>query len=101
MLNWLMNGQLDSLERRLDAVVNSLRHVVRTFKVAFIECMEFEPLAAHRDITSHDPQFVAWFLATLPQPARSELGVLSWSKWQERTDAESQAETVLTAGGKS
>lgn len=41
------------------------------------------------------------FLTMLPQPARPELGVLSWSKWQERTAAASQAEAVLTAGGES
>lgn len=64
MLNWLINRQLDSLERRLGASVDYLRHVAQTSKVAFFKFMGFVPLAAHRGITSREQLFVARFLAT-------------------------------------
>ncbi len=64
MLNWIINRQLDSLERHLGASVDYLRHVARTSKTAYFKFMGFVPMAAHRGGTPRRMLFAARFLAT-------------------------------------
>lgn len=64
MLNWIVNRQLDSLERRLGTSVDYLRHLTRTSKSAFFKRMGFVPMAAHHGGTPRRRLFAARFLAT-------------------------------------
>lgn len=64
MFSWIINRQLDSLERRLGESVNYLRHIARTSTVAFVKFMGFVPLAAHRGATPRNLLFATQFVAT-------------------------------------
>ncbi len=64
MLTWIVNRQLDPLERRLGTSVDYLRHLTRTSKSAFFKLMGFVPMAAHHGGTPRRLLFAARFLAT-------------------------------------
>jgi alkylhydroperoxidase family enzyme len=64
MLNWIINRQLDSLERSLGASVDYLRHLARMSNSAFFKFMGFVPMAAHHGGTPRRMLFAARFLAT-------------------------------------
>lgn len=64
MFTWLINRQLDSLERRLGESVDYLRHVARISTAAHLKFMGFVPLAAHRGTTPGHLLFAARFVAT-------------------------------------
>lgn len=96
MFTWMINRQLDSLERRLGESVDYLRHVARTSTVAFLKFMGFVPLAAHRGTTPRNLLFAARFVAMKHEDCGTCLQIVVNQALKEQVSTETV--TAMIAG---
>lgn len=64
MIRWLVMRKLDSVERRLGASVDYLRHMARVSLSAFFKFAKIIPMASYRRSLPKEPYFVAVIVAT-------------------------------------
>ncbi|MEQ9410909.1 MAG: hypothetical protein RIK87_24565 [Fuerstiella sp.] len=94
MVTWIINRQLNSLERRLGESVDYLRHIARTSTAAFLKFMGLLPLAAHRGVTPRNLLFTARFVATKYEDCETCLQIVVNQAIEDKVNSEIVAAMV-------